>query len=78
MIDHTCTEKIDGDFIYFYSHPSRAKNRYFIHVIQFKTIPLDNASEFTSQNFNDYCISIGIIVEHLVAHVHTQNSLVEF
>ena len=30
---------------------------------------LDNASEFTSQAFKDYCISVGIIVEHLVAHV---------
>ena len=78
MTDHTRTEKIGGDSIYFCSHPSRAENRYDIHVIQFKTIPLDNASEFTSQDFNDYCISIGIIVEHLVAHVHTQNSLVEF
>ena len=28
MTDHTCTEKIDGDSIYFCGHPSRAKNRY--------------------------------------------------
>ncbi|KAJ9542696.1 hypothetical protein OSB04_029202 [Centaurea solstitialis] len=42
-----------------------------------KTIRLDNAGEFTSQIFNDYCMSIGIKVEHPVAHVHTQNGLAE-
>jgi len=40
-----------------------------------KKIRLDNAGEFTSHAFNDYCISIGIEVEHLVTHVHTQNGL---
>ncbi|KAF7137709.1 hypothetical protein RHSIM_Rhsim07G0041900 [Rhododendron simsii] len=42
-----------------------------------KTIRLDNAGEFTSQTFNDYCMSIGIDVEHPVAHTHTQNGLAE-
>ena len=42
-----------------------------------KTIRLDNAGEFTSQHFNDYCMSVGIDVEHPVAHVHTQNGLAE-
>ncbi|KAJ0530675.1 putative RNA-directed DNA polymerase [Helianthus annuus] len=42
-----------------------------------KTIRVDNAGEFTSQAFNDYCMSIGIKVEHPVAHVHTQNGLAE-
>ncbi|KAG7543548.1 Ribonuclease H-like superfamily [Arabidopsis thaliana x Arabidopsis arenosa] len=42
-----------------------------------KTIPLDNASEFTSQAFNDYCMAMGVTVEHPVAHVHTQNGLAE-
>ncbi|KAJ0575449.1 putative RNA-directed DNA polymerase [Helianthus annuus] len=42
-----------------------------------KTIRVDNAGEFTSQAFNDYCISVGIKVEHPVAHVHTQNGLAE-
>jgi len=42
-----------------------------------KTIRLDNAGEFTSQAFNDYCMSIGIKVEHPVAHVHTQNGMAE-
>ncbi|XP_070002716.1 uncharacterized protein [Nicotiana sylvestris] len=43
-----------------------------------KSIRLDNAAEFSSQAFNDYCLSIGIKVEHHVAHVHTQNGLAEF
>ncbi|KAJ0881424.1 putative RNA-directed DNA polymerase [Helianthus annuus] len=42
-----------------------------------KNIRLDNAGEFTSQTFNDYCMSIGINVEHPVPHVHTQNGLAE-
>ena len=42
-----------------------------------KTIRLDNASEFTSQTLNDYCMSIRINIEHPVAHVHTQNGLAE-
>ena len=36
-----------------------------------KTIRLDNAGEFTSQTFNNFCMSIGINVEHSVTHVHT-------
>ena len=40
-----------------------------------KTIRLDNASEFSSQTFIYYCISIGIDVQHLVAHVHSHNGL---
>ena len=42
-----------------------------------KSIRLDNAREFTSLAFNDYCMSIGIIVEHPVAYVHIQNGLAE-
>ena len=42
-----------------------------------KKVRLDNAGEFTSQAFNDYCMSTGITVEHSVAHVHTQNGLAE-
>ena len=44
---------------------------------QIKNIRMDNAGEFTSQAFNDYCMSIGINVEHSVPHVHTQNGLAE-
>ena len=36
-----------------------------------KTIRLDNALEFTSQTFTHYCMSIGIKVEHPIAHTHT-------
>ena len=42
-----------------------------------KKVRLDNTGEFTSQAFNDYFMSIGIAIEHLVAHVHTQNGLAE-
>ncbi|KAM1572860.1 hypothetical protein ACFX1Z_042426 [Malus domestica] len=42
-----------------------------------KSIRLDNAGEFTSQTFDDYCMSAGINVEHPVPHVHTQNGLAE-
>jgi hypothetical protein len=38
---------------------------------------MDNAGEFTSQLFYDYCMSIGINVEHPVAQTYTQNGLVE-
>ena len=40
-----------------------------------RKIRLDNASEFTSQAFDDYCMSIGIDVRCLLAHTHTQNGL---
>ena len=42
-----------------------------------KTIRLDNADEFSSQTFLDYCMSIGIDVQHPVAHIHSQNGLAE-
>ena len=35
-----------------------------------KKVRIDNAGEFTSEAFNDYCMSIGITVEHPVPHVH--------
>ena len=42
-----------------------------------KAIRIDNAGEFTSQTFTDYCMLVGINVEHHVAHTHTQNGLTE-
>ncbi|KAM2218910.1 hypothetical protein ACFX1S_018307 [Malus domestica] len=42
-----------------------------------KSIRLDNVGEFTSQTFDDYCMTLGIDVEHSVLHVHTQNGLAE-
>ena len=49
--------------------------QFFDHPV--KTIRLDNVSELSSQKFLDYCISVGIDVEHPIAHAHTQNGLVE-
>ncbi|KAM1037464.1 hypothetical protein ACFX2C_032274 [Malus domestica] len=40
-----------------------------------KSIRLDNAGEFTSKTFDDYCMSDRVEVEHHVPHVHTQNDL---
>ena len=40
----------------------RLKAQFLNYAI--KTIRLDNAGEFTSQTFNDYCLSTGITVEH--------------
>jgi len=31
----------------------------------------------TSKEFNDYCLALGINIEHSVSHVHTQNELAE-
>ena len=42
-----------------------------------KIIRLDNAGEFTSQIFIDYCMLVGINIEHPVAHTHIQNGLAE-
>ena len=42
-----------------------------------KTVKLDNAIEFTSQTFTDYCMSVRINIEHHVTHAHTQNGLVK-
>ncbi|KAK9912309.1 hypothetical protein M0R45_036177 [Rubus argutus] len=53
----------------------RLRAHYPDHPI--KSIRLDNAGEFTSKTFDDYCMSIGIEVEHPVPHVHTQNGLAE-
>jgi len=35
----------------------------------FKKICLDNADEFTSYLFHEYCMSMGIVVEHPVEHM---------
>ena len=42
-----------------------------------KTIRLDNVSDFTSQTFIDYCMSVEINIEHPITHTHTQNGLAE-
>ena len=53
----------------------KLKAHYPEHRIQ--SICLDNAVEFTSQAFNDYCMAQGIQVQHSVPYVHTQNGLAE-
>jgi hypothetical protein len=35
------------------------------------SIRMDNAAEFTSHAFNDYCMALGIQVQHSVPYVHT-------
>ena len=57
------------------AHIIRLRAQFPDHPI--KTIRLDNAGEFSSQTFLDYCIYIGIDVQHPVAHVHSQNGLAE-
>ena len=42
-----------------------------------KSIRMDNAGEFRSKAFDDYCLAMGIKVEPSVPHVHTQNGLAE-
>jgi hypothetical protein len=42
-----------------------------------KKICLNNATEFSSRVFNDYCMAQEIKVQHSVPYVHTQNSLAE-
>jgi len=42
-----------------------------------KSIRMDNAAEFSSKAFNDYCMALGINMEHSVPYVHTQNGLAE-
>ena len=38
---------------------------------------MDNAAEFSSKAFNDYCMALGIQVQHSIPYVHTQNGLAE-
>ena len=63
-----------------------AFSRLLAHIIRLQThfpdypikkICLDNAGEFISKVFDDYCMSVGIEVEHPIAHVHTRNGLAE-
>jgi len=43
---------------------------------QIQSIRMDNAAEFSSKAFNDYCMALGIQVQHSVQYVHTKNGLV--
>jgi hypothetical protein len=53
----------------------RLKANFLGHRIQ--SIRLDNAAEFSSRAFNDYCTAQEIQVQYYVPYVHTQNGLTE-
>jgi hypothetical protein len=42
-----------------------------------KTLRVDNAGEFTSHTFDDFCTASEIDVEHPIAYVHFQNGIAE-
>ena len=59
----------------------RLREQFLNYLI--RKILLDNAGEFTSQVFNDYCMSIGIDVEHSICTFlnplkHNQINLVNY
>jgi hypothetical protein len=62
-------------FARFLAQIIRLRAQFLDYPIQ--PIRMDNAGEFTFQAFYDYCMSIGINVEHPIVHTHTQNSLAE-
>ena len=62
-------------FARFLAHIIRLRAQFPDYIIN--KVTLNNIGKFTSQTFNDYCMSIGIAVDHPVAHIHTQNSLAE-
>jgi transposase InsO family protein len=53
----------------------KLKAQYPEHQIQ--SIRMDNAAEFFSRAFNDYCKALGIQVQYSVPYVHTQNGLIK-
>ena len=70
--------------VYLLSTRNVAFSRLLAHIIRLqahfpdypiKKIRLDNAGEFISKAFDDYCMLVRIKVEHLIDHVHTQNGL---
>ena len=42
-----------------------------------KTLRMDNAGEFKSQHFEDYCMATGIELTYSVPYEHSQNGLAE-
>jgi transposase InsO family protein len=42
-----------------------------------KTLRMDNAAEFKSQHFEDYCLAMGIELTYSVPYEHSQNGLAE-
>jgi hypothetical protein len=62
-------------FAKFMTQVIRLKVNYLGYRI--KSIHMDNDAEFSSRAFNDYCMTKGIVVQHSIPYVHTQNGLVE-
>jgi hypothetical protein len=54
---------------------TRLKENFPEHRLQ--SIRLDNAAEFSSRAFNNYCMAQDIKVQHSVLYVCTQNRLAE-
>ena len=53
-------------------------NRLCAYDYPIEKIRLDNTGDSTyHQTFHDYCMSIEMDIEHLIAHVHVQNGLVK-
>ena len=42
-----------------------------------QSIRMDNAAEFSSRAFNDYCMALRIQVQHSAPYVHIQNGLAQ-
>jgi hypothetical protein len=73
---HVCLlSTLNAAFARLFAQIIRLRVQFSDYPIQ--SIRMDNAGEFTSQAFYDYCMSIEINVEHPVAHTHTQNGLAE-
>ena len=53
--------------------------RFGNHLLDFpvQTLRMDNAKEFRSQQFDDYCTAMGIILTYSVSYEHSQNGLAE-
>jgi hypothetical protein len=62
-------------FAKFMTQVIRLKANYPEYRLQY--VRLDNAAEFSSRAFNDYCMAQGIKVQHSVPYVHIQNDLAE-
>jgi hypothetical protein len=73
---HVCLlSTCNHDFAKFMTHVIKLKANYPKYRI--KSIHMDNAAEFSSRDFNDYCMTQGIKVHHSFPYVHTQNGLTE-
>ena len=76
---------LDGLMCVFYPHVAMLLQRLLLKSLdgaqnpehQIQSIRMDNAAEFSSKALNDYCMALGIQVQHSVPYVHTQKGLAE-